>query len=484
MQLTFIATIQLAIGLAILLKGSLRSAFIFIVACGLFAGSAVIVLPALGGSSIPPVQVAIVLSYVLIFAGRDTYLPVLGDALRANRWLAGFTLFGMASAVLAPRLFAGTIQIAPLRPTASADMFETVMLGPTSQNLTTAFYLFGTLLVALGAFVLCRACRGGVAALVDAVVTVGWAHILIGLAVMAARGTPLDPVFEMLRNGNYAQLDQAHNGFVRIRGLFPEPSGFAEFGFALFVVNAELWYRSIRPAATGAVAFALAMVLAFSTSSTAYVGLFAYMLLFVLRALTLPHVAPGLRIRQFLAATLGISVIGSIMMIAVPSLPIEFGEMVSDMTVGKSSSGSGEQRLFWAMQGWEAFKASYGLGIGPGSFRSSSLLTAILGSTGVIGVFTFVVYLLSVLQPWRRSTWGSSAQIEDSLGGAFAVASVLALIPAAVASAKADPGIMFALFAGAALALRPVALWRRQTRPTPEPAEPAGELGFQPVTGN
>ena len=61
-----------------------------------------------------------------------------------------------------------------------------------------------------------------------------------------------------------------------------------------------------------------------------------------------------------------------------------------------------------------------GLGIGPGSFRSSSLLAAILGSMGLIGLVCFAVHLWRVLQPGRLSTWGEDADVGLSLGGAAA----------------------------------------------------------------
>jgi len=152
---------------------------------------------------------------------------------------------------------------------------------------------------------------------------------------------------------------------------------------------------------------------------------------------------------------LGIAVIFSLLMLFVPALPLEFMDMVTRMTVGKSDSESAQQRLFWAMQGWEAYKASYGLGIGPGSFRSSSFVMAVIGSTGVIGAVSFLAYALGVLKPLRISTFGRSELLEHSIGGAFAVAAIASLVPSAVVSPKADPGTNFAFLAGAALALRP-----------------------------
>ncbi|MDE2435385.1 MAG: glycoside hydrolase [Sphingomonadales bacterium] len=456
MQLTYIAAIQMFIGFVILLNGSLRSAFTFLLVSSLFAASASIILPGLGGSSIPPVEIALIFVYLHIFGSRAGYLNVLSEAVRANRWLVVFTLFGIASAMLAPRIFADRIAVAPMRPIAHGQLVETVMLAPTAQNTTTAFYLAGTLLVALAAYVLCRACRGGIAALVETVIVIGWAHVITGIITLLAKGTPLDSIIDLVRNGSYAQLDQSYQGFVRIRGLFPEASAYAEFGIGYMVINAELWYRSIRPGATGTVAFALAVVLAFSTSSTAYVGLLGYGLFFVGRVFVMPRVVEGRRVKQFAAAAFGIIVLLAIVMALVPAMPVEFWNMILQMTVGKSGSVSGVQRWFWATQGWEAFKASSGLGIGPGSFRSSGLFFAILGSTGVIGIVSFLAYLADVFQPLRRSTWGQGRSLEQSIGGAFGTAAVLALIPAAVSSAKADPGVIFAFLSGAALALRPL----------------------------
>ncbi|MFC0588223.1 glycoside hydrolase [Novosphingobium aquiterrae] len=455
MQPTFIAAIQLAIGLAILLRGTFTSAYVFMLYSGLLAGSAALVLPALGGSTIPPLQVALLFVIVAAALSPSRSLLLLPEAVRANRWLLCFAAYGIASALLAPRLFAGTMQVAPLKPLDSPDLFETALLGPSAQNLTSAVYLFGMVLVALAAYLVTCTQRGGIAALISTGIGIAWAHVVLGLVVMAAHGTPLDAILNLLRNGNYAQLDQSYQGFVRIRGLFPEPSAYADFGFAFMVLNAELWYRSIRPGATGPAAFALTMILTFSTSSTAYAALLAYGLFFVLRAFLTPRLAPASRIRQFAFAVLVIAILVAAMMLIVPELPVKFMDMVNGMTIGKSASASGRQRLFWALQGWDAFVGSYGIGIGPGSFRSSSLVTAILGSTGVIGIVSFALYLRSVLQPRRQSTYGRVALLEHSIGGAFAVAAIFSLIPLVTSSAKPDPGTNFAFLAGTALALRP-----------------------------
>jgi hypothetical protein len=455
MELTFIGVIQLAIGCIIVLAGSLRSAFVFLMISGLFDGSAAILLPALGGSSIPPIQFAILFVYLRILAPRGGFLRTLAEAIAANRLLLLYTVYGVTAAMIAPRLFAGAIDVAPLRFEDARSLFDTVPLQPTSQNITASVYLIGSLLVALAAYVVCRH-RGGANSLISAAVAVAWIHVGLGVATAVTHGTAVDSFFDLFRNGNYAQLDQEYQGFVRIRGLAPESSSYAGFGFAYFVLNVELWYRSIRPRATGFAALALALILLISTSSSAYVGLAGYALFFMLRLLLLPDMADVAKMRQLLLGLLSFAVLIAIVMLARPNLAGGVSDMIVDMTVGKTDSSSGQQRLFWAMQGWTAFMASFGLGIGPGSFRSSSIVMAMLGSMGVIGVGLFSAYAISVLQPLRASTIARTDDLARTIGGALATAALLSLLPAAVASAMADPGPHFALMAGAALALRPV----------------------------
>lgn len=472
MQLTFIGLIQLLIGAVIVFGGSLRHAVTFMVISGLFAGSAAIVLPALGGSSIPPIQFACLVVYLRILAPRGGFLALLPEAVRANRWLVLYTFYGVASAMIAPRLFAQQVDVTPLRFDEARTLFDTVPLVPSTQNITTSVYLLGTLAVAVAAYLMARL-RGGVATLIQTAIVVSWLHIALGLATALAAGTPLNAVFELMRNGSYAQLDQSVGGFVRIRGFFPESSSYADFAFAYFTLNAELWYRSIRPRATGAAALALAVLLVISTSSTAYLALVAYLVFFALRVIVMPHLAQALRVKQVLLLTLAGFLLLAVALLAVPQFLSSASDMILHMTVNKSGSDSAQQRLFWAMQGLEAFKASWGLGIGPGSFRSSSLVTAMIGSTGLVGCGAFLAYAFSVFQPTRHSSFGVSPDLALTIGGAFATAALLALIPACLISPSADLGANVALFAGVAVALRPVGASQRPAKRHPPSSAPA-----------
>ena len=466
MELTAIGIAMVVAGIWIALVGRLQHALGFLMFCALFNGSSAIDLPALGGSSIPPVQFALLFVYLrLVLPGRGS-LPDLPRALRANRWFAAFALYGIASSFILPRMFAGAIDVAPMRALRTGGLFATVPLEPTSQNFTAASYLLGALLVVLAVWTMMRR-PNMAAAMVATLVGMAWFHAATGVIAALVRETPVDAIFNFFRNSSYDQMNDAVGGFARIRGVLPEASTYASIGFALFVANAELWYRSVRPRSTGTAALAMGLVLFFSTSSTAYLALGLYGLVFMARTLALPQVADFRKARIALAALFGALFLGAVLMLLAPELIRSLIDVVKRMTIEKSASDSSLQRVFWALQGWEAFRFSWGFGIGAGSFRSSSLLFAILGSMGVIGIVTLATYLVGLLQPSRRSSWVATDNEPDTVGGALGVAAVLSLVPAMVNSPSAVPGVMFAFLAAGSLALRPhmIELRAAQRRP-------------------
>lgn len=478
MELTFIGIIQILIGTYVVLFGSVRAALIFLVISAIFDGSAAIALPGLGGSSIPPVQFALLFTTLRILAPKGGYLRFLPDAVNENKWIILFVIYGMASAYLAPRMFEGMIDVFPMRPLPNMGPFDTLPLKPTSQNLTASFYLLGALLLGISSYIFCRT-QSGTTALVTALLLASWLHVATGTIDLVTRGTPFEALQEPFRNGGYATLDHTASGFIRIRGVHAEASTYARMGFAFFVVNAELWYRSIRTKATGLTALALALILIFSTASTAYVALGAYALFFVFRGVLFPTVIPHGKFLKAGIALFSMLFIISILLAVIPSLPLAVYDLIVYMTVEKSGSFSGQQRLFWALQGWDSFIASFGIGIGPGSFRSSSIVMAILGSTGIVGITTFTLYLKSVAEVSKRSTWSVGPSDTQTIGGAFAVAAILSLIPAAIASPHVAPGELFSIMAGAAIASRSSLASR-----TPEPAATIEETQWQATTGS
>ncbi|MDF8333384.1 hypothetical protein [Novosphingobium cyanobacteriorum] len=460
MMLTFIGAIQVLLGLALFLIGSVEAMFGFMLVSAMFGGSAALTLPALGGSSIPPVQFALVFMALRLFVPGAGQMNAVGEAARANVYLVLFVLWGAVLAFIAPRIFAGQVDVTPLRGRTEARyisekayLYATRPLAPSPQNITTAVYMFGTLLAGIAAHVSSRTERGR-ATLVRTMAVVGMLHALIGFTSVAAKGTPIADVLNIFRNANYAQLDHSWKGFVRMTGIWPEASSYAAFAMTWFVFNFECWLRRVDGRFTGPAALLLAMALVFSTASTAYVGLPIYFAFVIMRMLLFPGAVTADRVLWIGAAVLILVVVACTVMLAQPSFADSFVGLIRRMTVEKQDSFSGLQRKFWAWQGIDAFLKTGGIGIGPGSFRSSSLATAVLGSTGILGAAALLTHFLFAFKPHRLSTYAPSQSLSLSTGAACAWAMLMGVLIASIAAPSCDPGTDFGILAGAALALR------------------------------
>jgi hypothetical protein len=236
----------------------------------------------------------------------------------------------------------------------------------------------------------------------------------------------------------------------RVAGIFPEPSAYASYAFAFFVLNTELWMRAERPKMTGITSVALLIMLMLTTSTTAYVSVAGYALILLLRMWFTPLKLP-------LAKNMGLAIVASVagtallaLEVFLPAMNKLMLEILQEMTVSKMHSMSGIQRSFWARKAWEAFWGSSWIGVGPGSLRSSGIISAIAGSMGVVGIITFVGALWSILKPMKTQTHRVEVSPEQRLRASFAWAAILSLIPAAVAQSTVDPGIVFGIFAGLA----------------------------------
>ena len=468
---TWIGGVIAIVALFAMVRGAIYDMFWVVMVCTLMAGSAALTMPALGGSSVPPAAFALVFMCLRMFMPGSGQAAAVGRALRDNLFLGLYVLYGIIVAIGGPRLFAGDVHVVPLRFTSLRFLLQTVPLEPTPQNITATVYMVGTFLASVAAHVVMQDDRAPLK-FVKVGVIMAWLHIFFGVTGAVFHSTAYSDLLMLMRNGNYAQLDQQVGGMSRISGIFPEPSGYATFAFIYFVFTFECWYRAVLPRLTGLVAIAMMITLIFTTSSTAYIGLGAYGTIFALRILFLPAGAPQDKLIMILAGLFLAFVIICATALLVPSFANTFVDILLQATVQKQNSDSGMQRAFWARIGWDAFKASYGLGIGPGSFRSSSFVTAVIGSVGALGSAFFLAHLLRVWKPIAASTYLPQTDMRRAIGSAASWAAFAAMIPAAAIAASSDPGTDFAILGGAALALR--------ARTSRERSEP--QLNFQFAT--
>lgn len=478
MGLTLFGLIIAAVGIVILFRAGVMEMLLLMMACSLLGGSAAMILP--GGSSVPPSQFAVLFGLARIVLPGSGRLQQAGEALRANIFLGLYCLYGVIAAVLAPVVFRNDIWVPALRGTGRArSLFDTVPLAPSPQNFTVSFYMIGSFLVGIIAYVAMQE-KASAQRYVKMAVVVAWIHISLGVLAAVLKGTPFDLFVDFMRNANYNQTNQTAFGIVRITGIFTEPSAYASFAFGWFVFLTECWLRDVLPKRTGPAALAMGLVLFCSTSSTAYVSLGAYILILILRGAVLPQYLDLRKVLTLMAGLLLVVLLASILAFAFPAALDLAIKILRSATIDKQDSDSALQRAFWARTGIEAFFVSNGIGIGPGSFRSSSFATAMLGSVGLFGSTVLICHIIRALKPLRISTYCGSREGQrfggDAMIGAAAAWSAIGvLIPASIAAPTCDPGFDFAAFTAVALALRRQrvtvsAPWEATERPAPDDA--------------
>lgn len=450
---TWIGLIIIAIGLTLLFSGRVWDMFFLVLVCTLFGGSAALVVPILGSSTIPPAQCALVFMLARLMLPGSGRSEAVKAALRNNIFLGLYAAYGLAIAFIGPRLFAGHVDVAPLRFDNPKFLLQTTPLAPTPQNITASVYIVGTFLFGVAAHAASRE-PDAWRKIVNTAVLLAAVHVFFGVSGALLGSTPYADFIALIRNANYAQLNQEFGSLSRISGIFPETSSYSTYGFAWFVFLFECWYRNISPWRTGLAAAAVAMTLLFTTSSTAYFSIAGYAAIFTLRHLFAQQGVPYRKVVILICTLIfGLSAI-CIVMLTAPQFADEFSDMVELVTVGKQNSESGIQRAFFARTGLTAFIESYGIGIGPGSFRSSSFLAAMIGSVGLLGAAFFVAHFVSMLKPARASTYSTPPNPQEAVGAAAGWAALGVMIPLAVVAASADPGPEFAILAGIALGLR------------------------------
>lgn len=446
---TLFGLLTLALGAWLLRRNDPLVITCWMLILGLFNASAAAIG---GGSSIPPARFFLLILLVSVFLAVRNRASLISEAVVANAPLLLFCAYGFIGAFLLPRIFAFQIDVVPMRASFLRNIFDVHPLFFSMQNITTAIYLLGTGLTAVLAYIAARISED-VTPVIKACIAIALVHAITGILGVILAGTPWDSFVDFLRNGSYAQLRQQQGSIIRISGITAEPSVFAAFGMVWLIFALELWLRNIQPRRTGFSALLLAAVLLASTSSTAYVAMAGYGLILAARFLMFPSYLRGDKVLVMVMASAVMVVVAVAVLLFAQGFAKQASDILDAMLWNKSASMSGQQRQFWAMQGLEAFSASMGLGIGPGSFRSSSLATAIIGSMGVIGVITFVWYCATLIFPRRRMSDGKVDPTRAAVAGAATWAALAGLIPPLISGASPDPGMEFAALAGLALAL-------------------------------
>ncbi len=436
----FLPIIMALFAMAMVSKNKIAGTFYLLVISLVLGGTAIIQLPMLGGASL---LVSHFMLALFVLVGFLMLPPgALADAAR-TQWL-GLVVCAYAALIgfFGPRLFGVGVEVYPMR----MDDVGMVPFGPSSSNITHTLYFCGTIILTL---VLVAFFRSGSLKFGDlrvAALWLGGIHAAAGIADFTAGTLGFPGLFDFVRNADYAMVEQTINGLKRAAGTFPEPSSYASLSIPVLVFASELWLqKSDRTAGLVAIAVLVATVL--STSSAGFLGIGCYGILLALRVVTSSH-RPAIFFRLLgMMAVAGALVILGILLLALNASAFgSLGEAVSLMTMEKAGTDSMDERTVWALQGLSLFLESNGFGVGAGSFRSSSILTACIGSFGIVGAILVPLYFLPLFTPPLGM---ESRRAEVRISGWSAV---MSLVPLLVVGVTPDPGLAFGVFAGYALA--------------------------------
>jgi hypothetical protein len=145
------------------------------------------------------------------------------------------------------------------------------------------------------------------------------------------------------------------------------------------------YWRETNSRQAALLTFVMLLLVLLSTSSTAYVGL-AGLAPFAGLMIARSAVEGRLKKTDIILVVCTLLILAAVLATYLydPRLFIPFTNLIDDMVFDKATSDSGQERAYWNMRSLQNVADTYGLGIGMGSSRSSSLPVSILSQLGLI----------------------------------------------------------------------------------------------------
>ncbi|MEO1014349.1 MAG: hypothetical protein AAFX08_04090 [Pseudomonadota bacterium] len=371
--------------------------------------------------------------------------------------LALFVLYGAFSAFMFPRLFEGEVAVYSLERAAEGGI-SLSPLHPTTGNITQPFYMaINLFLFGVAAFILSSA--GGLVRATHVVNTVTLVHLAFAIVSVAPYLPPNAILLDFIRTANYA-INDHHSlaGVPRLIGSYPEPAVFGSLSVGLFAWN-FVRFMQTRGLWHFVAALMLLGCIALSLSTTAYATLIVMIGLWALHS-AYRAVRNGLEPGHVSALLFGAAFAGiGASLILIEPMQAFSAEVFERLFGSKLQSSSGRERGAWAMQSFQNFVDTYGLGVGLGSARASGLAAVLVGNVGVVGAILYLAFLnRSFLRPWPRAVANSAARDQAYARRIFVAARAGAaslLASQLISGGSVDAGLLFILFAAVATSAFP-----------------------------
>ena len=261
-------------------------------------------------------------------------------------------------------------------------------------------------------------------------------------------------LLEIIRNGPYAMhVDESIHGLKRIAGSFTEVSTFAFVTLSFLALSIGLQGTRLYPKMINVSIIVQVVLLALSTSSTAYVGLFALFGMIANRLMVriFRNGFDDYSFRSILASFFVIIVIAMVVLTNA-NLSASIIDILTTTVFEKGSSESGLERGSWNTQGMLNLIDTYGVGVGIGGARASSFVVAILSNLGLVGSTLFLLFCISAFFAGNTSLSPNDKKIVL----ATRLAAAMIFIAASISGTMVDLGISFYVFAGISASLKDI----------------------------
>lgn len=308
----------------------------------------------------------------------------------------------LLSSFIMPRLFEDDVLVWPQKVVA---FFVRSPLAPNAGNITQDMYLaINALLLVTAALYLTKpGARLGL--LIDCYLLCGLLVAFVGLWQFAGSMLHIPfPTQFFLSNPGWALLsDQTMGSLTRLNGTFSEPAALSAYACATLCTSVWIILNGDRRILPRLALCAALLILLLATASTGYITLLAMSALLVLRGLFSKNVV--LRRRTITTLGLVLVLVGTaaiLMSFATPKIASTV-QTVLNATLNKTQSTSYRERSTADFDSLQELYATYGLGVGWGSNRSSSLLPGLFAAIGLWGVGILIWFGFALTWQARRA---------------------------------------------------------------------------------
>jgi hypothetical protein len=360
-----------------------------------FAAAAVLVL---GGYGVAPglLPALLFIGYFLLRLALGATYPTENGVLRVLTPFILVVIGALVSSLLMPRFFEDQIFVWPQK----LSGFDVLTpLSPNAGNYTQDMYLLTNAGLTVAACFYAVTIGRNMQLLFNTYLYAGL--LVVGISLWQFTSNTLHiwfPTSFFLSNPGWALLSDENIGSViRLTGPFSEPAALA--GYLCGTVGASGWmiFNGDRRLLTRLALILGLGVLLLCTSTTGYIALLLMMAGLALYTFVVGSATLKKRV------LIGLTAAGVVVAIAIAAAPAvapglaHHAVNIFTATVSKQQSSSYMDRTSTDLDSLKAAAASYGLGVGWGSNRSSSLFPGLAASVGVWGIAGLLWFVARIL---------------------------------------------------------------------------------------